>query len=172
MSQTSPCQNPQFSFVCKEKWQDLAPTEDDGTRYCAKCDANVFRTVTFDQQQVAAALGRCTAARERAETDNFTVGNSSYVPLAVWSTPPTTFEVQLPREIAVAPERWSQLHRDFPILAKGQASSLAANEPVRLGTFEGDELMLLRREFARRAPELVVLLDGVATELPPNLRHW
>ena len=56
-----PIANCPLEMVCDRKWDDLAPTAQEGVRHCTECEAEVHFCHSIEELLVHARLGHCVA---------------------------------------------------------------------------------------------------------------
>jgi hypothetical protein len=54
-------ENCDMEFSCPMRWEILAPTQHDTTRFCAQCNKDVYAVSSAKQAEEYAAVGRCLA---------------------------------------------------------------------------------------------------------------
>jgi uncharacterized protein (TIGR02996 family) len=52
---------PSFAFQCPKQWSQLAPTRQDGVRFCTGCKKQVYYCATIDEARGRAGNGECVA---------------------------------------------------------------------------------------------------------------
>lgn len=54
-------------YQCKQKWEDLQPTDDEQVRFCALCSQQVLHLSDVNGMQHAAATGKCVMVKPEEE---------------------------------------------------------------------------------------------------------
>ncbi|RSZ57801.1 hypothetical protein HF313_24650 [Massilia atriviolacea] len=138
-----------LTFVCRERWDDLAITDSTDVRYCPNCDNGVFKVRTRAQFELASQLGRCAALTNDNDIVGW-IGESDFDWMAEQSET-VAIRTHLPLDASTE----SRLRIAFPKVIE-IANGFPTGKWVVIGTFSPAVAANLDTDIRAQFPDLEV----------------